>query len=373
MGNNQAKAWLYRRYVPILLGVCRRYINDRMEAEDLVHESFIAIFDKIADLKQNEALEAWMKKIVVNNALKALKAKIHFSDLENLKEPESESSDELHNESTRQRVQKLELSQLEMLSIIDSLPPGFKTVFNLYVFENLSHNEIAEELGISAGTSRSQLVRARKMIQKKLIEKVEQEEKSNKKKKTHLATLLLVMNDDLLYIDQFVASKLKGINIVPSTSPDFLKAGNTPQGIEYLKSVSKPILFSGKNLIWTSAILLGGVGTALIFFVGKNENKHSQEPVMYKEAIDSLALEKKPDTLFLSEPKIDTLQDQYSTSVKPAESAPVLRDTTITKEVVLKKKVVMRKVIAVKKEKIVTDTIRKTDTLPKNQDSISAR
>jgi RNA polymerase sigma factor (sigma-70 family) len=355
LGNASAKEWLYKEYAPLLLGVCRRYINNRMLAEDVVHESFITIYEKLPDLKQESSVEGWMKKIVVNNSLKFIKNQKHFIDIDEVNESDIEVSSPEEDLKIKDQLLQLYILQETMLSVIDSLPVGFRTVFNLYVFEKYNHNEIALELGISAGTSRSQLQRARKMIQKKLVELVEKE----KKEKVYLSPFILLMNEKLDYIDQIAFTKLEGFRIIPVSTPSFIKHSGIKSGGKVTTAIKvKTVMFSVKNIIWFSAVL-GVTSASLIVFLPKREssNQIGKEQKMASENRNSDVV--KTDTVIFV-PKAthnDCVEKDMSPTITTTDSF-VVKDSVKMEEVV-HKKVVMRKVITIMKKNIVTDTIKK--------------
>ena len=136
--------------------VCRRYACDQAEAEDMLQESFIKVFTNIGQFRFQGSLEGWIRRIVVHTALRTLqKKKIRFTEIdEDLDNTRSVNADGLAG-----------LSEEELLKLIGSLPDGYRLVFNLYVLEGYDHNEIAGMLEISPTTSRSQLSKARKLLQ----------------------------------------------------------------------------------------------------------------------------------------------------------------------------------------------------------------
>jgi RNA polymerase sigma factor (sigma-70 family) len=153
----KAQQAFYERYSAKFLAICCRYIPDRMAAEDVMVESMMKIFDKVGQFNYNGSFEGWAKRLVVNEALMFLRGKkmldVSVDDinpLENSFEPVFEFESE------------------ELLKLVNALPNGFRTVFNLYAIEGYSHAEIGEMLGISEGTSKSQLSRARVILQGQL-------------------------------------------------------------------------------------------------------------------------------------------------------------------------------------------------------------
>ncbi len=156
--NSQRK--FYLRFAPKMLGVCMRYSNSKSDAEDILQEGFMKVFMALHQFNETGSLEGWVRKIIVNVALQYLrKRKIVF---EPLKEVETMYVSDYSNDRIFQRFEVQDL--LEMMNF---LPSGAKVVFNLYVFEELSHKEIAEKLNITIGTSKSQLFKARNLLRTK--------------------------------------------------------------------------------------------------------------------------------------------------------------------------------------------------------------
>jgi RNA polymerase sigma-70 factor (ECF subfamily) len=152
---------LFDRYAGKMMGVCTRYAKDTMEAEDMLQDAFIKVFQYIGQFKFEGAFEGWIRRIVVNTAIRHLeKKKILFKDI-----------DESTYDAPRVEAQAYtHLGQEDLLKLINQLPDGYRMVFNLNAIEGYSHEEIAEMLNIQPGTSRSQLVKARKMLQYQIIQ-----------------------------------------------------------------------------------------------------------------------------------------------------------------------------------------------------------
>jgi RNA polymerase sigma-70 factor (ECF subfamily) len=151
---------LYERYAPKMFSVCLRYASDRMVAEDFLQEGFIRVFTKIDQYKNSGSLEGWIKRIMVNTALQHIRrAK---------QEPASVDPEEGLAIADTSESALDSLAADELMALIAKLPAGYRLVFNLYVLEEYTHQEIAAELGISEGTSKSQLARARQHLQKML-------------------------------------------------------------------------------------------------------------------------------------------------------------------------------------------------------------
>ena len=152
---------LFRRYAGKMLVVCMRYTRHEMEAEDILQDAFIKIFDNITRFEFKGSFEGWVRRIVINTALKNYSKKSFKQEqigLENYPELPLEPEVYAH------------LQEEELLRLIAKLPEGYRLVFNLYAVEGYSHKEIADMLGIQESTSRSQLVKARKMLQAMIID-----------------------------------------------------------------------------------------------------------------------------------------------------------------------------------------------------------
>ena len=159
-GNRLSQNILYKKYASKMFGVCLRYAKNREEAEEIMQEGFMRVFTYIKQFKGTGALEGWIRKIMVNCALLRYQKKIHMK-------PVIELNTELCNAAGDTDIIS-NLNAKELLKLIQSLSPAYRMVFNLYVFEGLKHREIAQMLGISEGTSKSNLSDARAVLQKAL-------------------------------------------------------------------------------------------------------------------------------------------------------------------------------------------------------------
>lgn len=164
-GNRQAQSKLYNLFAGKMFAVCIRYSKNREEAEEILHEGFMQVFDHLMQFNAAGSFEGWIRKIMVNCALQKYRSRPHLHSLINI---ESIELDDVTNEDI--------ISQLgtkELLHLVQQLPPAYKMVFNLYVFEGMKHREIAEHLGISEGTSKSNLSDARKILQKAVYDNLQ--------------------------------------------------------------------------------------------------------------------------------------------------------------------------------------------------------
>ncbi len=155
-GKRESQQALYEQYSDVMFGICLRYIESSDDAEDVLMESFYKIFQKISDYREEGSFEGWMKRIVVNDCLMFLrKRKNTFLTVElgTYEIPDASEEDV-----------DVPFSFEDINRLLDKLPTGYRTVFNLYVFEDLKHREIAELLGISIHTSKSQYILAKNRI-----------------------------------------------------------------------------------------------------------------------------------------------------------------------------------------------------------------
>ena len=154
---------VFTRYSSRMLGVCQRYARTSADAEDILQEAFIKVFNKLHQFKFEGSFEGWIRKIVVNTALKKYSLMRYEKEVSGIEHVTG-------NENAEDPSAYSHLSQKDLLVLINNLPDGYRTIFNLHVMEGYQHEEIAELLGIQPGTSRSQLVKARNMLQKQILE-----------------------------------------------------------------------------------------------------------------------------------------------------------------------------------------------------------
>ena len=159
-GDRAAQKVLYERLAPRMFPVCIRYIGDREAAEDVLQDGFITLFTHLDSYKGRGSFEGWARKIFVTTALMELRRKdaLKMSDeLDVVRGMKTDTVSQLQN-----------IGYKDLMSLITQLPPGFRTVFNLYAVEGFTHKDIGEMLGISETTSRTQLSRARTWLQNRI-------------------------------------------------------------------------------------------------------------------------------------------------------------------------------------------------------------
>jgi RNA polymerase sigma factor (sigma-70 family) len=175
--DRKAQRQLYKEFYGKMLSICMRYAGDRDEAKDILQDGFIKVFQSLDKFNQDGSLEGWIRRIMVNTALDKIrkdKRSLTLSQSEDLldvgvqMEEEEEDLDE-----------RMELNMKDVIRAMQDLSPGYKAVFNLYVLENMTHREIAEELGISEGTSKSNLAKAKLNLRKILLNNINASKISN--------------------------------------------------------------------------------------------------------------------------------------------------------------------------------------------------
>ncbi len=163
-GDRSAQRRLYEHFKGNMFALCLRYGNSRQDAEDILQEGFVKVFRDLHQYKGAGSLEGWIRKVMLNTALQYIKRQKNLLQTDDLDSKAYRIGEEdAHFEDEGQMAQTL-------LKLMHKMPTGFRTVLNLYVLEGFTHQEIAEELGISVGTSKSQLNRAKAFL-KNLLEK----------------------------------------------------------------------------------------------------------------------------------------------------------------------------------------------------------
>lgn len=159
MGDDRAREVLYQHFAPTMYGVCLRYASDQEEAQDFLQEGFITLFTRLNDFRFEGSFEGWIRRIMVNTCLGALRKR----KLQLVREDYTmmDTQNDGHSDPAN-------LAAADLLKIIQELPQQYRTVFNLYAIEGFSHREIATALGISEGTSKSNLSRARDILQRRV-------------------------------------------------------------------------------------------------------------------------------------------------------------------------------------------------------------
>ncbi len=157
-GDRYSQSQLYELFVPKMFAVCLRYSKNRQEAEEIVQEGFVHVFKSLRSFKHEGSFEGWIRRIMVYCSIKYFRGKTKMHPVVNI---EYANVEEVNNEDVISR-----LGRKELLKMVQALSPAYRMIFNLYVFEGMKHREIAEQLGISEGTSKSNFFDAKTILQR---------------------------------------------------------------------------------------------------------------------------------------------------------------------------------------------------------------
>ncbi len=155
-GDRKMQYELYQRFSPKMYGVCLRYAGKVEEAEDILQEGFIKVFNKISTFRGEGSFEGWVRRIFVNTAIEHFRKKTYLQPITDLEESMLEGKYLSVLDS---------LAEKDIIQLVQQLSPGYRTVFNMYVIEGYTHRQIGDALNISEGTSKSQLSRAKMILQ----------------------------------------------------------------------------------------------------------------------------------------------------------------------------------------------------------------
>lgn len=169
-GDRRMQEELYKRFSPKMYAVCLRYANNPNDAQDLLQEGFIKVYRNLHRFRAEGSFEGWVRRVFVNTSIEHFRKKsTQLSSVSEKEENTIEDADITALDS---------LAEKDIINIVQELSPGYRTVFNLYVVEGYSHKEVGELLGISEGTSKSQLARAKSILQKKIAQYLSDTKKS---------------------------------------------------------------------------------------------------------------------------------------------------------------------------------------------------
>jgi RNA polymerase sigma-70 factor (ECF subfamily) len=167
-GNSKMQYELYQRFAPKMYGVCLRYAANAEEAEDVLQEGFVKVFRKLQSFRSEGSFEGWIRRIFVNTAIEQFRRKTYLQPITDREEATVEGG----------HLSVLDdLAERDIIGLVQQLSPGYRTVFNMYVIEGYTHREIADALGISEGTSKSQLSRAKLILQELVQKHIEKRKK----------------------------------------------------------------------------------------------------------------------------------------------------------------------------------------------------
>lgn len=162
-GKRKAYNQLFDMYAPVMLGVCMRYCKNRIDAEDVMQDGFIKVFGQIHKFRFEGSFEGWMKRIMINAAIDNYQANLKRAFVEDLENSASEPFDQDDD-----LPEDVSIPHSKLMEMIQELPDGYRMVFNLYAIENFNHKEIGALLGVTENTSKTQLMKARRLLKKKI-------------------------------------------------------------------------------------------------------------------------------------------------------------------------------------------------------------
>lgn len=248
----------YRKQIKIMIGICYRYVGDRQVAEDLAHDAFTKAIENCDSFQGTGSFDAWLRKIVVNNALSYLRNQKREKLFKNTLDEKFSISESFSDDVSNHVVQQESFSIDELLEAINTLPEHHKLVFNLYVLDKFTHIQIAAELGISSGTSKSHLARARKKLRQLLYQKVKQD-KDNKRR--NRALLFLAFPANMGYVDSIFKLVFENFEM-------------NYQNFDFIKSINEDKIFKLKPTTFYLnffVFIVFGIALLTAFLVYKNE------------------------------------------------------------------------------------------------------
>ncbi len=160
-GNRQSQELLYKTTSPKMLGICMRYAKDHFEAEDMMQTGYIKVFKKLGDFRGEGSFEGWMRRIMVHTSIEFYRKNLRSLNVVDI--------DETHDHQASVSFDMSSINIKDLMRLIQNLSNGYRLVFNMYAIEGYSHKEIAEQLGITEGASKSQLSRARAILKEQVL------------------------------------------------------------------------------------------------------------------------------------------------------------------------------------------------------------
>jgi len=158
-GKPRSQEALYKRFAAAMYGLCLQYASSEADAQDIMQEGFVKVFGKLDQVKNPAAFPGWIRRVMINTALEKYRSQVILQRIDEVQEEADNATDERIFDN---------LTCQELVALIQTLTPRYRMVFNLYAIEGYNHQEISEELGISIGTSKSNLSRARVILQEKI-------------------------------------------------------------------------------------------------------------------------------------------------------------------------------------------------------------
>jgi RNA polymerase sigma factor (sigma-70 family) len=332
----------YQQYAPKLLGVCLRYVAERNVAEDLMHDAFVTAIRKQDTYQQKGSFEGWLSRIAVNTALMYLRKEKKWMQVVEPNEISDATDAEIEEQTDPKSViLGSDFDEEILLWAIHQLPIHHQTVFNLYVFDDFSHQQISETLSISVGTSKSHLARARKKLQAILLEKALE----MKKKERKIAFLpFLTPKEDAHFIDHLYKEKLGALPVTPKPLPRELQ--------QLLRTTTAPTL---KPTTWFGLSQTIVIVTSGVLVVGLFAWMYNATPTPKETSKVAVLIENQ--RISINEDTVQAIQNNTLTST--TSFVPSKGDLTIVlapSSIEKKKNNAIQNSVKQRKEKILTTT-----------------
>ena len=167
-GKRKSFSLLYKKYASTMLGICMRYCKNRIDAEDVMQDGFLKVFSQVHKFRSEGSFEGWIKRIMINAAIDNYQANLRLSFIQDSLHLHEQADPPDSTQDDDDLPPEMNIPKEKLMAMIQELPDGYRMVFNLYAIEGFSHKDIAAMLGISESTSKTQLLKARKVLRKKI-------------------------------------------------------------------------------------------------------------------------------------------------------------------------------------------------------------
>ena len=337
---------VYRENAAKMNGICRRYVQHKEIAEDLMQDAFLAAINKFDKYSGIGSFEGWLRKVTINTTLMYLRnerTKKITKELSSVEE-DYQSIDQPDSSNIRSIIEQAGFSDLELLEAINCLPEHHRLVFNLYVIDNYTHAQIGKELNISAGTSKSHLARARKKIQQILYTKALEKTQDQNNKKRRSAFIWAFIGYRTNDMDRLFKSKLRNFEFEPTGN--YQSFSHSVNWKQINTSKLKSIFIASKTKYWLLGITTGLVGLSVFLTCFKTPSLPT--PQQIAPSIDCTI-----DTSILKSTPIEV---EAETKEQKIVNTPEKNDEQ-EEPIVVKKKIIEKKTITIR------DTIQIKDTI----------
>ena len=167
-GKRKSFSLLYKKYASTMLGICMRYCKNRIDAEDVMQDGFLKVFSQVHKFRSEGSFEGWIKRIMINAAIDNYQANLRLSFIQDSLHLHEQADPPDSTQEDDDLPPEMNIPKEKLMAMIQELPDGYRMVFNLYAIEGFGHKDIAAMLGISESTSKTQLLKARRVLRKKI-------------------------------------------------------------------------------------------------------------------------------------------------------------------------------------------------------------